>query len=130
MANVIDVIRNILPSTRTLDISGESYGYIVSHGYYGEYNYGVNSTRTLILANLSESRVEITFEHFEIASQPPCGDYIEITKHPKICGASQPPPPFTIDLEKNERDIAFTFYTDGLHVRKGFWLLYKSKRLL
>ena len=127
MAKVIGKSRSSLPPIRTLDISGESYGYIVSHGYYGKYDYPKNSTKTLILTNLIGSRVEITFERFDVASQPPCGDYIEITKHPKICGASQPPTPFTIDLEKNERDIAFTFHTDNIDVRKGFWLLYKGK---
>ena len=125
MSNVIDGARtSSLPSNRTIDISGESYGYIVSHGYYGQYDYSTSSTRTLTLTNLIETRVEITFEQFDVHSQAPCGDYIEITTQQKICTA--PPAPLSIDLGNNKREITFTFYTDNIDVRKGFWLLYEG----
>ena len=125
MANVIDGARtSSLPSTRTVDISGESYGYIVSHDYYGQYDYASNSNKILKLTNLISSRVEVTFEQFDVHSQTPCGDYIEITTQQRICTA--PSAPLSIDLG-NSREITFTFYTDNIDVKKGFWLLYEGK---
>ena len=125
MAKVIDGGRSSLLSSRTLDISGESYGYIVSHDYYGQYHYAKNSHNTLILTNLIGKRVEITFEQFNIHSQTPCGDYIEITTQQRICTA--PSAPLSIDLGNNKREITFTFHTDNIDVRPGFWLLYEGK---
>ena len=124
MANFIDGTRSGLPSTRTLDISGESYGYIVSHDYYGLYDYSKDSTKTLKLTNLMSSRVNITFEEFAVHSQTPCSDYIEITTQQRICTA--PPAPLSIDLGNNNREITFTFHSDSKDVRKGFWLLYEG----
>ena len=129
MASIIDTSRTSLPSTRTLDISGESYGYIVSHDYYGQDPYRANITRQFRLTNFIKDKVEITFKKFDIHSQvgAKCSDYVEITtpqKLRRLC--SVPAAPIKVDLSKTKREITFTFHTDHSNMADGFWMEYNG----
>ena len=124
VAKVIDVDTQATGS-RTIDISGEDYGYIVSHKWYGQQNYQNNRTWTLTLTGLQSNNVEIYFEQFDVEKgDAECYDYLQIDSLYKLC--EKPTNPIIVNVDLSTNEISFTFTTDNSIGRKGFWLRYKG----
>ena len=109
----------------TRDITGEDYGYIVSHRYYGNTPYVKNGRWELTLTGLQSNNVEIEFEQFELEEESGrCYDYLLIDSRDKLC--KKPTNPITVNVNSSTNQISFTFITDSVVNRRGFWLLYRG----
>ena len=128
VAKVIDIGSSSANSgSRTIDVSGEDYGYIVSHQNYGLLDYWDNRNWRLTLTGLKSTRVEIEFEHLvlSVGSNGECDDYLQINRLSKIC--EPPPETITLDLRSaTSNSINFNLVTSRANNDDGFWLQYKG----
>ena len=110
----------------TIDVSGEDYGYIVSHQDYGESDYRNSRNWTLTLTGSKSSRVEIEFKHLVLRkSLGQCYDYLQINSLCKIC--TPPAGKITVDLPSaTYKPINFNMVTSPLLNFDGLWLQYKG----
>ena len=109
-----------------VDISGENYGYIASHVFYGNYDYWNSHSWTLTLTGFQSTKVEIDFEKLELEQNEDgrCYDYLLIDSLDKLC--KKPTNPITLNMDISTNTISFHFITDTINVERGFWLLYKG----
>ena len=110
----------------TIDVTGEDYGYIVSHQDYGESDYSDSRNWTLTLTGSKSSRVEIEFEHLVLRkSLGQCYDYLQINSLCKIC--TPPAGKITVDLPSaTYKSINLNLVTSSLLNFDGLWLQYKG----
>ena len=110
----------------TIDVSGEDYGYIVSHQDYGESDYSDSRNWTLTLTGSKSSRVEIEFEHLVLRkSLGQCYDYLQINSLCKIC--TPPAGKITVGLPSaTYKSINLNLVTSSLLNFDGLWLQYKG----
>ena len=114
--------------SHTIDVSGEDYGYIVSHHRYGQSDYRVSRNWTLALTGLKSTRVEIEFEYLilSVGSNGECDDYLQINSLSKIC--EPPTDTITVDLPSaTSKSVKFNLVTSSVHNEYGFWLQYKGR---
>ena len=126
VAKVIDIGNSRESSgLRTIDVSGEDYGYIVSHQNYERYDYWDNRNWTLTLTGLKSTRVEIEFEYLDLRGlNGECDDYLQISSSSKICESSTGK--ITVDLP-SAKSVSFNFITSDRYDDDGFWLQYKGR---
>ena len=125
VASVIDRGSGV-PSTHTLDISGQQVGYVVSHsGYDTLANYRLSTNSSLTLTGITSNVIEIKFEEFEFETSPSCPDYLLITTLDKIC--QRPDDDLVVHLNRETTEITFNFVTNVATPKSGFWLKYWSK---
>ena len=112
--------------SHTIDVSGEDYGYIVSHQSYGQSDYRDSRNWTLTLTGLKSSKVEIEFEHLVLrGSNGYCYDYLQINSLSPIC--KPPAGKITVDLPSaTSKSINFNLITSPVINEYGFWLKYKG----
>ena len=113
--------------SHTIDVSGEDYGYIVSHHRYGQSDYRVSRNWTLTLTGLKSSRVEIEFEYLilSVGSNGECDDYLQINSLSKMC--ESPAGKITVELPSTaSNSINFNLVTSRANNDDGFWLQYKG----
>ena len=110
-----------------LNISGQDYGYIVSHDRYGRYKYQSKINSSLTLTDLNTNKVEIVFQNFTLQKKQNgvCLDYLLISGLNKIC--EPPASNIVVDLNSSVNQITFSFFTDGRQRADGFWLSYKGR---
>ena len=108
-----------------IDVSGEDYGYIVSHQTYGQSDYRASRSWTLTLEGFKSSKVEIEFERLALRKgEGECYDYLQISSSSQIC---MPAGKITVDLSPvTSKSIIFNFVTSNRINRAGFWLQYKG----
>ena len=128
VAKVIDIgseSENL--GSRTIDVSGEDYGYIVSHQDYGRSDYRNSRNWTLTLTGLKSSKVEIEFEHLDLqkGADGRCYDYFQINSLGQIC--EPPAGKITVEL-RSAAPVHINFNVVSTSVvfnDDGFWLQYK-----
>ena len=110
-----------------MNVSGEDYGYIVSHQNYGLLDYWDNRNWRLTLTGLKSTRVEIEFEHLvlSVGSNGECDDYLQINSLSKMC--ESPAGKITVELPSTaSNSINFNLVTSRANNDDGFWLQYKG----
>ena len=112
---------------RTLNVSGQNYGYIVSHDRYGTSSYPSNINSSLTLTGLQSNKVELIFQNFTLQKKQNgiCLDYLLISGINKIC--EPPASNIVVDLGSSVNQITFSFFTDGRQRAAGFWLSYRGR---
>ena len=128
VASVIDRGSRV-PSTHTLNISGQEVGYVVSHADYDFYNtfanYRLSTNSSLTLTGITSKVIEIRFEKFKLETLPSCPDYVLITTLEKIC--QLPEVDIVVYLNGTTTEITFNLVTNVAVSKNEFWLQFKSK---
>ena len=128
VASVIDRGSRV-PSTHTLNISGQEVGYVVSHADYDFYNtfanYRLSTNSSLTLTGIESNVIEIKFEEFKLETSPSCPDYLLVTTLEKIC--QRPEDDLVVYLKEKAKEVTFNFVTNDEVTKNGFWLQYRSK---
>ena len=128
VAKVIDIgSRERDSGSHTIDVSGEDYGYIVSHQNYGQSDYWESRNWMLTLTGLKSTKVQIEFERLilTVRVNGECGDYLQINSLNKIC--TPPAGKITVDLPSaTSKSVSFNLITTESYNVDGFWLQYKG----
>ena len=127
MADIVDIgDDNTKSSQHTVNITGQDFGYLVSHKNYGQGSYLANRNWTLNLVGFNQSALEIDFEKVEIKdkSEGICNDYLLVSTLKQIC--TMPSQTSYINLTLTQQQVSFTFFTNRRTEFKGFWISYRG----
>ena len=134
---VICIVANVLAGSssdqksgsRTIDVSGEDYGYIVSHYSFGLSRVWFSHNQGLTLTRFKSSKVDIEFEHLDLQESEvgECYNYLKINTLNRLC--EPPADKITVDLSSTEsKSINFRLVINSAVTRDdGFWLQYKGR---
>ena len=130
MADIVDIGDDTTKSSQhTVNITGQDFGYIVSHRNYGQGSYLANRNWTLNLVGFKQSALEIDFEKVEIKDKngDVCNDYLLVSTLDEMC--TMPSRMLYIDLTLTQQQVSFTFFTNQRTEFKGFWISYQGNAI-
>ena len=130
MADIVDIGDDTTKSSQhTVNITGQDFGYLVSHKNYGQGSYLANRNWTLNLVGFNQSALEIDFEKVEIKDKSGdiCNDYLLVSTLDEIC--TMPSRMLYIDLTLTQQQVSFSFFTNQRMEFKGFWISYHGNAI-
>ena len=123
------------PTSREVDVTGLSYGYITSHSKYGDSTdpqYEPNLDRTVTLTGLATPQVQLDVEVMQLEgyNDNNCDDKLVITTTnpalPDICATAPPSRQYTANLNSNQMSVQFV--TNAFDENNGFWMKYTGEQ--